>query len=233
MDLIKGAKCLFLLFFVSATVYGQSSNNFSVKQEVDKLMGYQASIYNGPKYFGYPSYYKETHPFFNSNTPGIGSIQYDGKHYEGLYLLYDEYKDIVILSDQSRLIELNTDKITKFTIHGSQFVHLDKFYPIKDKKYSLYEFLLDGKIKLFRKEIKSRQQQVINNEFIGIFESRVNYFILLENKLIPITNKKQLFQLFPKEQQGIRRLISKEKLKFRRNKAAFFSKVITFLNNQQ
>jgi hypothetical protein len=158
MDLLKGTKCLFLLFFISFTVYGQNSDNNAIKQEVDKLMGYQASIYNGPKFFGYPSYYKETHPFFNSNIPGIGSIQYDGKYYEGIYLLYDEYKDIVVLSDQSRLIELNTDKITKFTINGSQFVHIDKLYNLKDNKYDLYEFLEDGKIKLFRKEIKSKQQ---------------------------------------------------------------------------
>jgi hypothetical protein len=233
MDLLKGTKCLFLLFFISFTVYGQNSDNNAVKQEVDKLMGYQASIYNGPKFFGYPSYYKETHPFFNSNIPGIGSIQYDGKYYEGIYLLYDEYKDIVVLSDQSRLIELNTDKITKFTINGSQFVHIDKLYNLKDNKYDLYEFLEDGKIKLFRKEIKSKQQQIINNEFIGVFESKVYYFILLENKLIPITNKKQVFQLFAKEQQGIRRLISKEKLKFRRSKEAFFRKVVAYLNNQQ
>ena len=107
MDLLKGTKCLFLLFFISFTVYGQNSDNNAVKQEVDKLMGYQASIYNGPKFFGYPSYYKETHPFFNSNIPGIGSIQYEGKYYEGIYLLYDEYKDIVILSDQSRLIDIS------------------------------------------------------------------------------------------------------------------------------
>lgn len=235
MYLFRGKKFFFILIASSflLNAHGQSEYRDSLKMEVEKLVGYQAALYNGPKYLGYPSYFKETHPFFNTSTPSLGTIQYNGVVYQGIYLLYDAYKDVVILSDKLRLIELTTEKITAFTIDGHQFINLKNIPLVKGNKQGLYQVLLDGRIQLLCKEIKSKQEKVINNELIGIFESTKNYFIILENQLIPITNKQQLFKLFATKEEGIRKLISKEKLKFRSNKAQSYTKVIAYLNNLQ
>lgn len=220
-----------IAFSIVLNAYGQFDYHDALKKEVGKLVGYQAALYNGAKYLGYPNYFKETHPFFKVSTPSSGTIQYDGMEYQGINLLYDEYKDIVVLSDQSRFIELNTEKITAFTLDGDRFINLNKDYLVRGNKQGIYQVVLDGKIKLLCKEIKSKQEKVVNNELIGIFESNKYYFIVLENQLIPITKKQQLFKLFSSEEEGIRKLISREQLKFRGDKGPAYSKVIAYLNN--
>src|SRR5258706_11369460 len=56
-----------------------------------------SGVYNGPEYEGYPFPFEEGSPWFAVNDSVTGSVVYDGILYQGIFMKYDELKDVIVI----------------------------------------------------------------------------------------------------------------------------------------
>jgi hypothetical protein len=241
MTLTKWATLLVVSFFITPLAsYCQLSNKDSlllkeallnVKDVYFNLIGDQAAKYNGSQYPGYTVSFAEGHPYFRENKMSIGSIVYDNIEFNNVNLLYDEVADKLILQDSTHRIQLLNERLSSFTLQGSQFVKLIKTDYPPLLRTGFYQILSKGPITLYKKETKKIINKISNgNELSVLFEINQNYFIEKNHAYIEIKRKKDLLSLLKEHGKEINVFIKINKLKFKKDKDNTMIQLIEYYN---
>ena len=195
-------------------------------------IGNGSVLFNGPKYSDYPKIKDGGHAFFNTLTPSKCSIVYDNVFYPNVNLVYDEVTGVVVVQDATRRIQLETDKITQFTIWDNRFTRLAKdSTSTANLSGGFYQILYEGKMtSLFKQETK-RIEEDIRSASDGIIRSIIvkkAYFIQKNGVYHAVKDKKSVLSLFNDRKKEVAQFLKRNKLDFEKDGDNALMKITAF-----
>jgi hypothetical protein len=218
--------------FVAQTVQAQTSRDDSAYYEkavantiaiYHRNVGDQSGLFNGRQYAGYPySFQLGGFPFFLTNETGKGSIVYDSVLYDDVQLRYDEVAELVIFQDTKHQIQLNTDKVSRFSIEGNNFIRVEKDDSLSNSIFrtGFYNLLYDGKVQAVKKEVKVIREELRSNTegILRFVDISTYYYIKKNNEYFPVKNRSAILDIFKDRKKEILQYIKANKLKFRKDR---------------
>ncbi|GEM_PF-273009 len=181
-------------------------------------IGDQLQIYNGKEYAEYDRQITG-HPFYLTDYYEYGVLEYDGNNYDSVEMRYDIHKDALILKHftQSGFVKefiLNDSKITRFYLLNRTFIVIPDSSETQPLETGIYELLFHDELYLLSKRSKKYVE-----EFHGVylkqrFEEESKYYILNNDQLSSIRNKRSLIKAFPEQKKGIKKHIRDSRLYF-------------------
>jgi hypothetical protein len=215
---------LLFAFFLSAQVADaqddSSAETFrsnSLEAATSRLIDIQKAIYIGPRYFPYFQKFGKGHPFLPDFSSQTDEIEYDGVLYRPVDLIYDIFKDQVIIENpNSERIILLGKKIQRFVIDGKEFQPVDT---VSGLTPGFYEILYNNDIALVAKWSKSLRGY--------LWKQKVNYFVVTD-RAYAIDNKSDLLNVFKDKQVDIKNFIRDNKLNFKENNGDDLRRVVQF-----
>lgn len=226
-----------LLFFSTLSSAQSNSNNALVDSATHAaLKFYTASIassshlYNGVEFTDYYIHiYDIGYPFFRSDDWQRGEIDYDGQHYQNVYILYDLVRDKVVIEHPFAhfKLELIGEKVKRFTIYTEDenasiaephfFVRL-----VADSTNQLvtgfYEVLYDGSVKVYNKPKKVIQTSLDMRVEITEYKEKSQLYIFKNGTHFAVKSKSSVLKIFSDRKATVRKFISENKIKFRSNR---------------
>ncbi|HSV09597.1 MAG TPA: hypothetical protein VLI68_02440 [Hanamia sp.] len=218
---------LFLIpaFFFANLSYAQNAQKDSlsdvqIKNAIDFYNHFSADnapVYNGRHYI-YFSYKMEGDPYFITGDFTNGSVNYSGRNYDSLPLLYDLARNQLVVLSQNKLfpIVLENDFIDSFSLHGHHFIKLLQDYRQNLNNTGFYDLLYNGNVQLLAKRAKNIDEQIKGDVLIRIFYSKDRFYVHKDSLYYLVSNKKDVLNLFKDKAHEIKKYMRKHHLKFRR-----------------
>ena len=130
-----------------------------------RLMNHSYDLINGREYIPYHRLH-QSNPFFKSSTNASGTLYFNGRTYNNFKILYDIYKDELVVNylnfeGHLKLICLNKHCIDSFEIKVDDITtrfQIISFSPDSHMKNGFYEVPYFGKTKLLIRHMKSLSQ---------------------------------------------------------------------------
>ena len=208
-------------------IYTEAVKN--VVASYHKNIGDQTGKYNGSQNAGYTISFYEGHPYFFKDELSKGSITYDNIVFDNVELLYDEAKDWVILQDSTHRIQLVSERLQGFTVFNQPFIRLEKNVNTPIVSTGFYQVLYDGKIKLYKKEVKIIKEKFTNTPELKVLFEKLNYYYIKKaDRFYRIVKKKDFLKIFNDKNKELNDFISNGKLNFRKDKDNTLTKLITY-----
>jgi hypothetical protein len=216
-----------LLFQQTIAVFAQTlaDTSFIPRAEVNARAIYKdrmrdnVHLFEGSDYRPYESS-NDQHPYFDQDWL-VGSLFYNGSLYTNEEILYNTFKDKVIVQDYfgSNSIQVVAEKVDYFSIDGHTFVRITD----ASIKPGFYDLLVDGEIKLYAKRSKEFKEVISSLTIVEEFKEINRYYLFRNDKFYPVKNKRSVRFVLSDFDEELRRYIRSEKLQFR---GAFESTVI-------
>lgn len=172
-------------------------------------------IVNGTKW-GYSKKYLGTPLLVEKYWPNADII-YNGKHYQGVLMNYDVYKNEIIIfypeKDKEKWVVISIDKLSGFSFtdkvtNRKRFFEYIALTGNEDK--ALYENASAGNIRFFIKPVKLTHKVASEREeFINTFK----YFLDNGNGYKKFHSKKQLLKLLGNHTRDLKKFIKKNNIK--------------------
>lgn len=164
-----------------------------------RLMNHNYDLINGKEYTIYFPVFR-SNPLFKSVLNCDGTIYYNGRSYSDMKLLYDIYKDELVINYMNssgimRVISLNKHCVDSFVIRiNNESTRFQSFFFPSDSriKNGFYEVLYSGKTKLLKKHIKDLSTTGGKDEFIN-YISRYLYINGTYNRITTLPGFCKLF----------------------------------------
>jgi len=196
-----------------------------------RSLGDQSGLYNGSQYAGYLFTFKEGHPFFYTDISSSGSIVYDNVFYPDVHLLYDEVAEVIIFQDTTHRIQLLTDRISRFSILGNNFIRL-----VKDSlshsivNTGFYNLLYEGNVSVLKKEVKTLHEDIRSNSegLLRYIETKQYYYFKKNNEYYPVNGKNDVLDIYKDRKKEIQQYIKSNKLNFRNDRDNALTKVTAY-----
>lgn len=192
-----------------------SSSRQSLTKFYDQTVGENARLYNGIEFIDpFQREVIEGFPYFLIDDWQDGSIFYDGHLYQNIPLLFDIYKNRVIVDHPKShtKIELIPEKIKYFTISDKYFVQL------KSPTAGFYQELYGGEIKVYARHYKTIQEKIGDKTMIIEFLTKRKLFIQRDGIYHTITSKKSALSVLKEYKSELNKLLGEEKISFKKNK---------------
>ncbi|RYF94443.1 MAG: hypothetical protein EOO00_05320 [Chitinophagaceae bacterium] len=191
------------------------------------------AVYNGRVFYGYPGMIG--HAFFPENGSDwqTGSILYDGTWYHKVLLLFDVFKEeLVVLQPNSIPVRLLSNRVEKFVYQGRSFIRLQ---PDQDNvlKTGFYEQVLEGEASLLIRRSKHIDEKIeglaVEKRFIPLDQ----YYIIKDGSYHAVHTQKGAMNVLKDGKQGMAQHLKKQQLKFRKNKERALLEMVTFYNKRR
>ena len=225
----------FTLLLFSSDAFAQGSVGDSAEQNnaisfYRNTVGGNSSLYKGRLYVGFNKLIKG-HQFLDTDEWQPGSLFYQGNLYKGVPMLYDIFKDeLVILHTNGFLkIQLLKSELDKFTFLNSTFVNIQQ----KDSLNSLpssgiYEMIYEGDIAVLVKRRKLIKETIQEMEVKREFEQTNQYYIYKDNNYHEVKRKASVLKVLKEQKKEVRKRLKEEGIKFRRDKELAIVKMVSF-----
>ena len=116
-----------------------------------------------------------------------------------------------------------------FTLFGQRFIRLEKNANTPIVSTGFYQVLYDGKIKLYKKEVKIIKEKFTNTPEIKVLFEKLNYYYVKKaDRFYPIVKKKDFFTIFNDKGKELNDFLSNTKLNFRKDKDNTLTKLLTY-----
>jgi len=207
-----------MICFYDSKSYGQTeiaeinqNKVVQIKQILKSEIDYDEFTLNGKVVSGF---YQAAigHPYFQSNSWRKGSVFFDGKKYENVYLKFNlETNQLICRIDKenaSYSVELFRDKVSGFTIENEEF---QKIYSSKEKnKFSFFYVISQGKAN-YLVEYKKYRNNPGNGTMAEYIEKHTNY-VLYNGKLKKFKSKNTLINALEDKKEKIKEYIQAKEL---------------------
>ena len=217
---------LLLLFYNHSLSQRLRPNSSSLRAYKNAIAFYNQSfreelhLFNGKEEQAYPYQFSEGTPYFLSNKWSKGTLDYDGKMYEDVSLLYDVVRDelIYLYFDNRSRIRLIKEKVSEFSIMGHNFINITP-----DSLFSssiapgFYDKLYQGKINLLVKRTKKIDNSIkLSGAETKVFD-KDRYYLRKENNYYSVNNKRSLLHKLNDKRKELQPYIRQNKLNFRKD----------------
>jgi len=145
-------------------------------------------------------------------------------------LLYDILKGeiITIVPSTNYLIKLNTEKVSSFEVLNHKFIRIAKDSSNKNIKTGFYDVLYDGQTTVYKKEIKTLNEDLSSGKLRTFILDENAFFIKKNNVFFTVSNKSSLLDILKDKKKEVQEFIRKNKLKIRKDKDNALPKIAAF-----
>lgn len=151
-------------------------------------------------YYSYPYYNALGHPFLDTKEFGTGSVEFRGKHYDGLSINYDLFNQHIILSWESegilQMSLLEPQFVSGFQLKGKQFIKAE--YQAGEPEF--FQLISETpRVSCYYSWYKERREvRDSGNRSIYSFSDQKNRrYLLLDGELYRYKSNKSILKLFP------------------------------------
>ena len=230
---MKTGLSAFILFIVlcqGSPASAQSSHEDSIIYQTalsntlsiyNRQLGDQSPLYNGSHYSTTGYLFRTGTPYFLTDSFSNGSVVYDDIQFDGLSLLYEDLRQLLVVKNNDYLLQLVNQRITSFTIDGHHFIRLvaDSLNPGIDRT-GFYEILYSGRTPVLKETIKNitEEPSIYERAIIRHINVNYSYFIKTGNAYKIVTSNSELLHILNDHQKDMKAFIKKNKLKFHKDK---------------
>lgn len=192
---------------LQGVVSAQSQSTYATDQKALYLqylesMGSASRVFNGKEYY-HTDFQVGNHPFLDRKAFNTSQIQYDGYWFDGIDLMFDIFREVLVIGikdESGNLLMLEADKnrIDAFTVAGRLFISLD----LNGGRY--YEELFSGKYKLVVHRQKKQRPGSGNYQYE--FYPDDSFFLQVDNKYLPLKSKADFYKLFGDQKKEMKRI---------------------------
>lgn len=219
---------LAVFFFLNVTFvsFGQNADStahgkeiaFAVAAYKDATRQSQ-NLYNGRQYYVYDNR-SEEHQFFEFRKWHNGVLMYDGQRFDSIPMLYDIFKDELIIKHfNGDHLLLQSEKIDYFNVDNHSFERLEAGKDINEQmRTGFYDVLYNGKSRTIVRRYKTRQEKIVDKMVVALYPQKNNFYIKKGDHYHSVGSKKATLNLFPEYKRELRKVLKDEKIKFRKNR---------------
>lgn len=186
-----------------------------------KVIGQESRLYNGHEYQPYDPRIKNNALFpYDAKTWAIGEVDYDNITYGGVPMMYDVYKDAVVVQLYNRfsMFTLLSERVQNFSFSGHHFIRIEADQ-IADNKAELttgfYDQLYAGKIEILAKRRKTLQNSSNAVAAPETFFSETNdYYLKKGNMYYKIGSKGSILKLLKDKKGELQKHIKQNNIRF-------------------
>lgn len=197
---------LFLIATISINCQ-TSTDNKAFYKWFDATIGLEnTGLLNGTAYTEKYRSKNGNHEFYSSASFQTCDIVYDRQHYFDIPLKYDIHNDEIIAQiptqTSSYTIQLIKEKVYRFSINDSNFIHLQN---LTNHKNGFYEVIFkSSNLAFYKKSIKTSTKYISDRSTFYRFKNTNEYLLRLKNAYHKITkSKKSIIRLFPENKKEI------------------------------
>ena len=199
-----------------------------------KAIGGDAHLYNGIEYKPYKiQSIDKGDPYYLSSNWIVGSVNYEGQVYDSIGMLYDLVKDVLVVEHAYShfKIELANEKVLSFSLGEHQFVNILNS-DVTTISQGFYELLSNGKLHLYAKRKKGVFEEAKSGKTARLFLEADKYYIYRNDNYYPVKSKSSLLDILKDQNADIRKFISSNKIRFRRNFEAALVDIVRYYNSK-
>ncbi|MCF2495169.1 MULTISPECIES: hypothetical protein [Dyadobacter] len=220
--------CTFTIFLLSCLAFqsfGQNGGVAEAKETAYPIAMYKEAtsqsqnLYNGRQYYVYDNR-SEEHQFFEFRKWHNGVIMYDGQRFDSIPMLYDIFKDELIIKHfNGDHILLQSEKVDYFKVDNHNFVRYEAGKDINEQmRTGFYDVLYEGKSRTIVRRVKQRQEKIVDKMVIALYPQKNNFFIRKGDRYYGVSSKKSALNLFPEYKRELRKVLKDQRIKFRKNR---------------
>jgi hypothetical protein len=187
-------------------------------QLYNQQLASQLHLYNGVEYISGTEGYVKGHAFFNSDVFEEGAVTYDNITYTQVPLLYDIFKDELVIEHGSNAqkIKLHGEKVQRFSLGGHTFVRIQADTLLNPSiRSGFYDRLYTGEVGLYSRRVKIAQQATrgVSKEFL----SKNSYFIFKDHSLHPVKKKASVLKVLKDQKKAMQKFLKENKISYRQD----------------
>ncbi|AHM61506.1 hypothetical protein D770_16260 [Flammeovirgaceae bacterium 311] len=193
------------------------------------MIYHDSYIYEGQEYTR-SSDLTAGHPYFEFPRWTKGNLNYKGRYYPQVDMLYDIVTDeVVVMHPQGALmISLPGSEISRFSLADHRFIRISA----ERAKGSIlnegfYEQPYKGESQVLIKR-KKNFQPLARMSVTGEFVQKDAYFIEKEGLFYRVTNKSSVLRLLRDQKKEVRRSLKEHNIKFRKNPELAIVKMVEY-----
>lgn len=214
----------------SQNVIAQTINDFN------KAIDQQSRLYNGHEYQGYDRVIKGNALFpLDAQTWEAGEVNYDGITYAHIPMMYDIYKDVVVVLLYNKFSQytLLKERVHDFTLSGHHFVRVETdslsnpgistgFYD------QLYD---DGKVGVLAKRVKTIQTSTVLTTLETYFVEKHDYYLKKGNTYYSISNQRSFLNALKDKKKLLQQYIRDNNIRFKDDPEAVMPRLAAYYSH--
>jgi hypothetical protein len=202
MKLLISAVALLGLSKAEAQVVAASDSSLLASAVRVARQRYQATapaprLINGVAYANNRPSYVTGRPFFMGSAPQAGTLDYDGQHFVGVQLLYEQVLDQVLLYGpaQAAPVQLARQQVQGFEVAGHRFVRLpaDSAGVLAE---GFYDVVVEGPVRLLARRGKKLEATTGGYGLKGEYEEVTRFFVQRRAHFYEVNAPKQALAVF-------------------------------------
>lgn len=152
----------------------------------------ESRLVNGVAYANTAPAYVTGRPYFQTSDPRPGTLDFDGQHFEGVSLLYEQVQDQVLLygPTQAGPLQLVRQQVQGFELAGHRFVRLPAD-PAGVLAEGFYDQVVIGPARLLVKRAKKLAAAAGGYGLKGEYEEKTYFFVQRGALFYEVTSLKQ------------------------------------------
>lgn len=189
-----------------------------------KAIGEQSRLYNGHEYLPYDPQFKSNALFpYDEKSWEPGEVTYDGIVYKNVPMMYDVYKDmvVVLLYNKFSMFNLVSNRVHNFSFSNHYFIRIDADQ-INNEQAGLttgfYDLLYEGKTWILAKRKKTIQNSanaIAGNE-TSFIESDA-YYLKKGNVYYKIGSKGSVLKIFKDKKRELQQYLKQKAINYSQN----------------
>ncbi|WP_423147392.1 hypothetical protein [Rubrolithibacter danxiaensis] len=177
----------------------------------------QAALYNGTEYTeADPVIIGD--PFYLTKAWSTGAVIYDGIEFKNQNLLYDIYKDQLIVKHFDNVSKLNLirEKVSAFSFLNHNFIYIES--TDRSLTSGFYDVLYNGRWTVLAKREKLVVERTPSPTVLERrFEISNKYYLSYNNRYFQVKNLADVLKVFSDRKRELRNFINTSGLNFRKN----------------
>ncbi len=196
------------------SIFYQLAFNHTITVYYDQL-GDQSRIFNGTKYPDFEYKFQKGSPFFLSENPLPGSVVYDSVYYPDLSVMFDDYRQYLVIVDQYFKLKLINERVSSFQIGDHHFVQFPINKNIGLPYLGYYEVIYSGRSQVLKRIVKNyREQLSIPEGVTHILDEHVYYFIKRGGDFESVNSRRELLNFMNDHRKDVQKFIRKKGLSY-------------------
>jgi hypothetical protein len=190
-------------------------------------------LFNGRLDKGYPYSFEEGTPYFLTNSWSRGTVNYEGKKYENVSLLYDVTLDelVYLYFDKVSRIRLIKEKVSEFSLMDHSFIHLATgSLHGASLAPGFYDRLYYGKVSLLARRTKHIETTFRHSGAERKVYNKNQYFLQKGDEYLSIRNKRSFLSSLSDKRKELQQYMRQNKLNFRKETEKTITKTLAYYN---
>ena len=205
----------------SQSVKRDSVTDLQVKNAIEIYNHYvadNAPVFNGQEYLYY-TFKMEGDPFFGNADFTYGWVNYNGRKYDSLPLIYDLVRNqLVVLSpDHHSRIVMHNEFIDSFSLIGHTFIALREDHNQNLYNSGFYDLLFNGQhVQFLARRIKLLNPRIQGTSLVTSFLSKTHFYVHKNGLYYLVGGKKDIYRVFSDKLRELKKMMRQNHLKIQR-----------------